>query len=132
MNKNRHIICELQESFANNDSSKIINRMSTINKPHKDIKQSHRVSQGSQLQIHLSSGVAATCSVPVLFNKECCQLFVFGLEQDVCLPQRYVLSFHERRSCQLARYNLLCFQTVVFTWDTQNGIEVRHKVRHYR
>lgn len=30
MNKNRHILCELQEFFANNDSSKAINRISTI------------------------------------------------------------------------------------------------------
>lgn len=30
MNKNRHIICELQEFFANNDASKAINSISTI------------------------------------------------------------------------------------------------------
>jgi len=30
MNKNRHIICELQEFFANNDTSKAINCISTI------------------------------------------------------------------------------------------------------
>ena len=30
MNKNRHIIGELQEFFANNDSSKAINSISTI------------------------------------------------------------------------------------------------------
>lgn len=30
MNKNRHIIRELQEFFANNDSSKAINSISTI------------------------------------------------------------------------------------------------------
>lgn len=31
MNKNRHIIGELQEFFANNDSGKAINSISTIN-----------------------------------------------------------------------------------------------------
>ena len=30
MNKNRHIIGELQEFFANNDASKAINNISTI------------------------------------------------------------------------------------------------------
>ena len=30
MNKNRHIICELQEFFANNDACKAINSISTI------------------------------------------------------------------------------------------------------
>lgn len=30
MDKNRHIIGELQESFANNDSGKAINSISTI------------------------------------------------------------------------------------------------------
>ena len=123
MNKNRHIIGELQEFFANNDSSKAINSISTIMNSIR-IQGKDRVGQESELQIHLSSGAAATCPVPVLFNQECRLLFVFCPGQDVCLPQGYVLSFHERRQRQLARYNLLDFQEAVFTCETQNSIEL--------
>ena len=56
MNKNRHIIGELQEFFANNDASKAINSISSIMEQHKDTEQSHRISQESELQVYQPSG----------------------------------------------------------------------------
>ena len=80
MNKDRHIIGELQEFFANNDASKAIKSISAI-------MNSIRIqsSQESELQVHLPSGAAAACALPVLLGEECCQLFVLCTLQIVCM-----------------------------------------------
>lgn len=132
MNKNRHIIGELQEFFANNDSSKAINSISTIMN---SIRIQSKVI-GSVKNPNCKFTCLQVLQLLVLFPffsiKNAANYSSSAPGQDVCLPQRYVLSFHERRQRQLATYNLLGFQAVVFTCETQNDIEVGHQMRHHR
>ena len=127
MNKNRHIIGELQEFFASNDSSKAINSISII-------MNSIRI----QSKV-IGSVKNPNCKFTCLQVLQLLVLFPFFSIKNAAnysssaLGRMFVCHkdmFY--RFMNDGKVNCRRFQAVVFTCETQNGIEVGHQVRHHR